>query len=299
MPHNVQLTDATFGRLQQLAVPLVDTLESVVVRLADYWDDGHATNQSDVPPAGNDPEDADQLPQKAFRDPLIEALYQMGGRAKSRQATELVGRKVAPLLGPADRKLRPDGKQKWENLVHWNRFNLVKDGLFKKDSGHDIWELSEEGIKYAEGLIADRNISFDQHNKTGETVRTFNTKSVPNLRHTKLLSARVKNETIRPTWNGLLFDLISRIPKDVLEKPDEARRLIIVNFVTGKKEDEGYRFIPELGISVQGQDANDSWKGASHIAQRLGVPVEVEFLWRMKEGAAFPGSTGRLAVPGS
>jgi hypothetical protein len=298
MPHHVQLTDATFGRLQRLAVPLVDTLESVVVKLADYWDDGHAAGKSDVrsPPTADEPEDADQLPQKAFRIPLIEALYELGGRAKSHQATELVGRKVAPLLGPADRKLRPDGKQKWENLVHWNRFNLVKEGLFKKDSGHDIWELSEQGIKYAESLIASRNTGSEQPSKKGATIRTFDIKSVPSLRHTKLLSVKVGNETIRPTWNGLLFDLIRRIPKDRLETPEEARRLIIVNFVTGKKEDEGYRFLPGLGISVQGQDANDSWKGASHIAQKLGVPVEVEFLWRMKEGAVLPGSTGRLAV---
>ena len=122
MPRSVQLSDATFGRLQRLAVPLVDTLESVVVRLADYWDDGHLTGQPGVriPPTPDAPEEADQLPQKAFRVPLIEALYELGGRAKSHQATELVGTKVAPLLSHTDRKQRPDGKQKWENLVHWN-----------------------------------------------------------------------------------------------------------------------------------------------------------------------------------
>lgn len=131
MPHNVKLTDATFSRLQRLAVPLVDTLETVIVKLADYWDRGHAAAKPDAPihhleDESDEPEDADQLPRKAFRVPLIEALCELGGRAKSHQATELVGRKVAPLLGPADRKLRSDGKQKWENLVHWNRFNLIK-----------------------------------------------------------------------------------------------------------------------------------------------------------------------------
>jgi hypothetical protein len=94
----------------------------------------------------------------------------------------------------------------------------------------------------------------------------------------------------------LLTHLIRLIPKDRLASPEEARRLIIVNFVSRKKEDEGYHFMPELGISVQGQDANDSWKGASHLARKLGVPVEIEFLWREKEGAAFPGVTGRLSV---
>lgn len=292
MPHNLELTDPTFSRLQRLAVPLVDTIETVIVRLADYWDNGHG---KPVPPTGDELEEADQLPQKAFRVPLIEALYELGGRAKSHQVVDLVGRKVAPLLGPADRKLRPDGKLKWENLVHWNRFNLVKEGLFKKDSGHDVWELSDEGIKYAEGIIASK-IDSERPKDNGSAVRNFDATSVPSLTYTKLLSAKVGGKSIRPMWNGLLIHMIRLIPKGRLANIEEARRLIIINFVAGRKENEGFRFLPELGISVQGQDADDSWKGASHIAQKLGVPIEVEFLWRMKEGAAFPGVTGRLSV---
>jgi hypothetical protein len=64
----------------------------------------------------------------------------------------------------------------------------------------------------------------------------------------------------------------------------------------GRKEDEGYRFMPEIGLSIQGQDANSAWRGARHIARQLGIPVETEFLWRHKEGAAFPGVTGRLSI---
>lgn len=295
MPHSVQLSDATFVRLQQRAVPLVDTIESVIVSLLDYRDQVRTVgkaNGNDTPIRAEDIEDADQLPQRAFRVPLLEAMYELGGVAKPHQATELVGKKVAPLLGPGDHKLRSDGKERWENIVHWNRNELKNEGLFKNDSERNIWELSDEGIKYAETLIASRR----QHNGQDTKPQTFSAKSVPNLTHTKLLSAKVGSETIRPTWNGLLFHLVRLIPKDRLAKPDEARRLIIVNFVPGKKEDEGYRFVPEHGISVQGQAANDAWKGASHVAQKLGVQVEVEFLWRMKEGAELPGVTGRLSV---
>jgi len=300
MPHNVQLTDSTFSRLQRLAVPLVDTIETVIVKLADYWDEGHtAAHKTDVG-VGSEIgiEDEDQLPQKAFNVPLMAAMYELGGRAKSGEATELVGEKLAGLLGPGDHRLRTDGKERWQNAVHFSRLHYKLQGLFKKDSERDVWELSEEGIKYAESLIASRKLGNELDNGLQQDTmpRRFNTKSVPNLRHTKLLSAKVGGQPIRPTWNGLLFDLIRRIPKGRLEKPEEARRLIIVNFVAGEKEDEGYKFIPNLGISVQGQDANDSWKGASHIPQKLGVPVEVEFLWRMKEGAEFPGEMGRLSI---
>jgi hypothetical protein len=60
--------------------------------------------------------------------------------------------------------------------------------------------------------------------------------------------------------------------------------------------DEGYRFLSDIGISIQGQDSNGSWKGARHIAQKLGLQLSVTFKWREKEGAVFPGVTGRLAI---
>lgn len=185
MPHNLELSDATFNRLQRLAVPLVDTTESVIVKLADFWEKHRVPIANTVP------------------DPTLEPITQL---------------------------------------------------------------------------------------------QAFDAKSPPNLKHTKLLSAKVGGTAIRPTWNGLLFTLIRRVPKQRVASIEEARRVIIVNFVAAKKEDEGYTFVPELGISVQGQDANDAWKGASHIARQLGIHVEVDFLWRMKEGSAFPGVTGHLSI---
>jgi hypothetical protein len=179
VPHAVQLTDATFGRLQQLAVPLVDTIESVIAGLLDR-DQGHAavkSNGSGTPAPVEDIEDADQLPQTAFRVPLLDAMYELGGVARPHQATELVGQKVAPLLGLGDHKLRPDGKKRWENIVHWNRNELRNEGLFKNDSKHNVWELSDEGIKYAETLISNRKRDNDQATKP----QTFNARSVPNL----------------------------------------------------------------------------------------------------------------------
>ena len=74
--------------------------------------------------------------------------------------------------------------------------------------------------------------------------------------------------------------MISRIPKEQLSDDSDARRIIIINWVRGRREYEGYKFVPELGISVQGQKATYAWKGASHIARQLGIPLEVEFLRR-------------------
>ena len=54
----------------------------------------------------------------------------------------------------------------------------------------------------------------------------------------------------------------------------------------------------ELGISVQGQDGNGAWRAACHIAQKLGLALTARFVWREKDGAAFPGISGQFTVPG-
>lgn len=126
--------------------------------------------------------------------------------------------------------------------------------------------------------------------------RQFSANSPPNLTHTKVLSVKLNGRHLRETtWNGLLLEAI-RLAKAKARSSDELRRLVPVNFVHGKKEDEGYRFLPEIDLSVQGQDADAAWRGACHIARQLAIPIEAEFMWRAKEGAAFPGVTGRLSV---
>jgi hypothetical protein len=184
-------------------------LKIVVVRLADYWDEGHASeasNEPDTPGSATVRDDAWQLPSKAFRLPLLEAMYELGGRATSKQATDLVGKKIWSLLGPGDHKVRSDGKERWQNSVHWNRLQLKLDGLFKRDSDHDVWELTAQGFECAKKQVAGRK--EDRNSLPGDQVGTFNAMSVPSLRHTKLLSAKVGDELIRPTWNGLLFHLV-------------------------------------------------------------------------------------------
>jgi hypothetical protein len=43
--------------------------------------------------------------------------------------------------------------QRWWNATQWNRFFLVKEGIFKADSEHGVWELTDEGKKYVDALV--------------------------------------------------------------------------------------------------------------------------------------------------
>jgi hypothetical protein len=133
---------------------------------------------------------------------------------------------------------------------------------------------------------------------TDGNIRDFSGQTpVPSLTHTKVLSVefnRVKFARAETTWNSLLNEAI-RFARKSTKSDDEFKRLVTVNWCKGKKEDEGYRYLPDVNLSVQGQDANAAWRSALHIAKQSGCPIEVVFTWRMKEGAAHPGVTGKLA----
>ena len=150
--------------------------------------------------------------------------------------------------------------------------------------------------------VYERQVPRDEQDETHElaptaksAARAFDPTSPPRLTHTMVLSAKINGVSMRkPSWNGLLTELIRRAKRQLMD--GDKRKLLIVNFVEGRKEDWGYRFIPEVGLSVQGQDANSAWRGACHLARELGIRVEVEFLWRHKRRAAFPGTKGCFAA---
>lgn len=122
----------------------------------------------------------------------------------------------------------------------------------------------------------------------------FSADSPPNLKHSKLLSAEIGGKAIdEMNWNGLLRASLALAHKAAKNRED-FRRMIAVNFTFGRKEDEGFKFLPSLGISLQGQDSIDAWRGALHVARQLKVPLSVTFVWRNKEGAFRPGETGQL-----
>ena len=125
---------------------------------------------------------------------------------------------------------------------------------------------------------------------------TYSPASLPRLTHTKVLAARLNGIDVpNANWNSLYLHLI-RESKLTAKNPDEVRRLILANYVIGKKEDEGYRYLAPQGFSVQGVDSNGAAKGMFHIAKQMNWSLEVEFAWRQKEEAAFPGEIAKIST---
>jgi hypothetical protein len=122
--------------------------------------------------------------------------------------------------------------------------------------------------------------------------RKFDPHSPPNLFHT---TVRGEFGTISfSKWNDLLQ--IAHVQTFKKTKSfDELRKATRAQIKNGTKTNEGYRPIPEIGISIQGVDANHAWKHALRLAIYLNVPLKAEIEWRHKDEAAFPGERGILA----
>lgn len=122
---------------------------------------------------------------------------------------------------------------------------------------------------------------------------------LPNLRHTKVLEASVDGHPIvRPNWNGVVDRMLVAAQARV-GSFEELRRYWPGNLVQGPKNDEGYRHLAELGISVQASTANSAGQRLVRAARQFGIRFDVRFMWRHRPGAAHPGESALLSVSDS
>lgn len=129
-----------------------------------------------------------------------------------------------------------------------------------------------------------------------EAERRIDPRDLPSLTHTKVLSATVDGKAIvKANWNLLVEEMLRRA-MNRLGNIDKVRNLVPVNMVKGRKDDEGYSHLADIDISVQGQDANAACRAIMVAAQGLGIGLDLVFMWRHKEGAAYPGERARLVI---
>ena len=128
--------------------------------------------------------------------------------------------------------------------------------------------------------------------KTGDGAMLFDT--APGLTFTKPLAASINGKLIRnPRWSVILLTTIAQIKAQVVD-PKMLVRELAIPAKAEQYEEEGFKYHPDLGISVQGQSASDAWKEIDRLAKKWRIPVTVEFRWRENPKAQFPGKTGVL-----
>ena len=118
--------------------------------------------------------------------------------------------------------------------------------------------------------------------------------TAPSLTFTKPMKATINGKSIKnPKWASILHAMIEQLKANGFEG-DKLVRELAVPTKAGSFEDDGYRYFPELGISVQGQSAADAWKEVDRLAKKWRIPVNVEFVWRQNSKAQYPGKAGIL-----
>jgi hypothetical protein len=127
---------------------------------------------------------------------------------------------------------------------------------------------------------------------TGDGAMEFDV--APGLAFTKPLAASVNGKSLHgPRWSALLLTMIGQLKAKGLDGEKLVRELG-VPAKPERYEEEGFKYHPDLGISVQGQSAADVWKEVNRIAKKWRIPVTVEFWWRQNPKAQYPGKTGVL-----
>lgn len=167
----IRISDGTMERLKAWAEPLKDTAESALSKALDAAEKARKFSRRSRPatvvkatrvvrPRGNS---ADKLPQREFRQPLLEVLYEMGGSAKVVDLRPAMKRKMRSALLPGDLKRVSTGDERWWNATGWERSNLVKEGYLRNDSPRGTWELSERGIAHIKWFMSRSPDAFIEH----------------------------------------------------------------------------------------------------------------------------------------
>ncbi|MCJ7717795.1 MAG: hypothetical protein MUO54_14920 [Anaerolineales bacterium] len=133
---------------------------------------------------------------------------------------------------------------------------------------------------------------FPEESKFEETLK-LNPEAPEDLYFTTIIQGHFGNEKIS-SWNELI-DTAHIIAVARVETYDALKKMSNADIVMGSYNENGFRPLPSIGISIQGDSPNMAWKNALHIARRLNVSVEILFEWERKFTAARPGSRGVLS----
>jgi len=155
----IRITDATWDRLKRWAEPLEDSPEDAVRKVLTAAEEHLKCSEprllrQDIRVPEKSSRKSTRLqkglktPNRTYRRPILEALYNLGGRASADDVLRTVEEKVKPLLNEFDLQMLPSGGDvRWRNAAQWVRVVLVKEGLLKSNSPQGIWELSDKGTE--------------------------------------------------------------------------------------------------------------------------------------------------------
>jgi hypothetical protein len=97
------------------------------------------------------PKSVDRTQERDFRLPILEALDELGGRARAEDIRPLLERKMQSKLRPDDHGFLPsNGELRWWNTAKYERKHMVRmrPPLLNSGSPHGWWEITDTGREY-------------------------------------------------------------------------------------------------------------------------------------------------------
>lgn len=177
----------------------------------------------------------------------------------------------------------------------------INDATFADLSTLKTWYGTKTPSETIDRLVREamEELGVERDEEPGDVVTTttdgamqFDT--TPGLAFTKPLAASINGKALHsPRWSAILLAMIGQVKAKGVQGEKLARELAIPAKAEQYQE-EGFKYYPDLGISVQGQSASDCWKEVDRLAKKWRIPVSVEFWWRQNPKAQYPGKTGIL-----
>ena len=87
----------------------------------------------------------DATPTHVYRFLILETLFEMGGKAFSKEVERKIEEKMRQYFRPDDLRPVSSGQIRWRKRLHWCRYFMVKDGLLRDDTPRGIWEITNQG----------------------------------------------------------------------------------------------------------------------------------------------------------
>lgn len=87
----------------------------------------------------------DATPTHGYRLLILESLFELGGKASSKEVERKIEEKMKRYFRPDDLRAVSSGQIRWRKRLHWCRYFMVRDGLLRDDSPRGIWEITDQG----------------------------------------------------------------------------------------------------------------------------------------------------------
>jgi hypothetical protein len=153
---NIEVDEEVYEHLKEMAEPFVDSTPNDVLRrvLLGSLSSNDEDTTTETRYDRGEPQwvfrSVNRTPDRDFREPILRALQDLGGRAPTVDILERVLEIMRPSLKPIDFEPMRSGQIRWRSAANFEKKHMAleKPALINANSPRGIWEITEDGRRY-------------------------------------------------------------------------------------------------------------------------------------------------------